>query len=436
MSIIYKFQEIGGRIAAQRHMSAIKDGIIISLPVTLAGSLFLIIRFFPIPNWDTFMQTIFGANWSLVLSYPIAATFDLIGVIACIGISYRLSESYKVDPLLGSIISLCGYFTIVPSFFIQNIEGTTKMLEITNVWRFQYTGAASLFVVLITSIFSTEIYRTIIQKGFVIKLPDMVPPNVSKSFLAVVPAFTVLCTMWIIRLLLASTPFETLHNLINTIITRPITSLGSTLPGYAILIFLKDLFWSLGIHGSNALSPIFQPLEATFRDANRIAAQMGEQLPYVISGQLWREIFTQIGGGGNTLPLVVMCAFFAKSEKIKSIGKLSLAPGIFGINEPIIFGLPIVLNPIMIIPFILSPLAGVLIAYTATSIGLVAKMPGIDIPWTTPPIINAYLSSGGKISVVICQIAIIGISGLIYFPFFKIMDKQALREEQEQIIEK
>lgn len=429
MGFMDKFQEIGSLIAAQRHMSAIRDGIMATLPVTLAGSLFLIIRFLPIPGWNNILESVLGVNYGIILSYPIVATYDMVGLITLVSVSYRLATSYKVDPLAGSVIAICGYFTLTPSFHIQNIVELDKTMEISGVWALQYTGAQSLFVILLCSIVSVEIYRKIIQKGIVIKLPDMVPPNVSNNFIAIVPTLVVLSIMLVIRILLEMTPFGTIHNLINQTIQAPLMSLGNTLFGYAVLIFFKDLFWTIGIHGPNALQPILQPMEILFRDANRLAFEAGDSLPYIFSPP-FRTLFIQLGGSGNTFMFTLMCLFLGKSERIKSIGKLALGPAIFQINEPIIFGVPVVLNPVMMIPFVLASFSGVLIPYLGMSIGLVSKLPGIGIPWTTPNIINAYIGSGGSISVVVTQIIVLIVTGLIYYPFFKMIDKQALKEEQ------
>ncbi|MGL4676248.1 MAG: PTS sugar transporter subunit IIC [Brevinema sp.] len=428
MTFLEKFSELGYKFGNQRHMDALKNGLMLALPATLGGSLFLILRFLPIPGWNGILESILGSNYGTILSYPVAATFDMIGIITLIGVSYYLAESYKVSPISGVITALCGYFTLTPSFHLQNIEELDRSLQINGVWGLQYTGATSLFVIILCAIASVEIYRKIVQKGFFIKLPDMVPPNVANNFITVIPLFTVLFTMWVIRILIALTPFETIHNLITTLIQTPLMQLGNTFFGYATLIFFKDLFWTIGIHGPNMMGPILQPLELAFGDANRLAFETGESLPYIFTYP-FRGNFLQLGGSGNTFMFTIMCAFFAKSERLKSIGKLSLGPAFFQINEPIMFGIPIVLNPIMMIPFIFSSFISILIAYTGMSTGLVSKFPGITIPWTTPPIINAYLTSNGSLSVVLTQIVILVVTALMYYPFFLIIDKQALQEE-------
>ena len=433
MSFMDKFQEIGFKFSNQRHMDAIKNGVLSSLPATLAGSLFLIIRFLPVPGWAGFLETVLGPNYGAILSYPVAATFDMAGIIVLLSVAYNLAKSYKVDPFMGAIIALSGYFTLTPSFHMQKVAELDKMMQVSGSWALSYTGASSLFITIFTALVSVEIYRKVVQKGFVIKLPDMVPPNVSNNFMAIIPTFIVLVVMWFIRVIISLTPYDTIHNLVSVMIQTPLLKLGNTFLGYSVLIFLKDLFWTIGIHGPNMLSPILLPIEILFRDANRLAFETGEALPYIFATP-YRSLFIQLGGSGNTFMFTLMCAFLGKSERVKSIGKLALGPAIFQINEPIIFGIPIVLNPIMMVPFLLSSFSGVAVGYLGMSLGLVGRLPGIDIPWTTPPIINAYMASNGDLTVVLAQIVTLMVTAVIYYPFFIIVDKQALAEERGETI--
>ena len=298
MSFMDKFQEIGFKFSNQRHIDAVKNGVLASLPGTLAGSVFLIIRYFPIPGWAGFLETVLGPNYAEILSYPIAATFDMVGIAVLLGVAYNLARSYEVNPFMGSIIALSGYFTLTPSFHMQNVAELDQMIQVSGTWALSYTGAGSLFVVIFTALISVEIYRKTVQRGFVIKLPDMVPPNVSNNFMAIIPTFIVLVVMWIVRIIISLTPYDTIHNLINVIIQAPLLNLGNTFWGYSILMFLKDLLWTVGIHGPNLISPILTPLEILFRDANRIAFEAGETLPYIFT-QSFRNIFVQNGEIGR-----------------------------------------------------------------------------------------------------------------------------------------
>jgi PTS system cellobiose-specific IIC component len=163
---------------------------------------------------------------------------------------------------------------------------------------------------------------------------------------------------------------------------------------------------------------------------NMTAYQAHQPLPHIVTQQFF-DNFIHIGGTGVTFGLVLAMVLFAKSQQMKQLGRLALAPGIFNINEPVIFGLPIVLNPIMIIPFVLTSIVTVIVTFLGMDMGLVAKPVGIAVPWTMPPIISGYLASGGHISGAVMNIVNIAISFVIYLPFFKIYDKAKKREEDE-----
>jgi PTS system cellobiose-specific IIC component len=162
---------------------------------------------------------------------------------------------------------------------------------------------------------------------------------------------------------------------------------------------------------------------------NLDAYKAGQEIPNIVSQNMF-DIFVSIGGSGGTLGLVILMMTRAKSAHLKELGKLSIAPGLFNINEPIIFGTPIVMNPLMLIPFLLSPAVAVTLAYFTMKMGLVAKLPGIAAPWTSPAGIGAFIASGGKISAGLLQFVIVLVQIVIWYPFFKIMDKQKYDEEQ------
>lgn len=179
---------------------------------------------------------------------------------------------------------------------------------------------------------------------------------------------------------------------------------------------------------ASIVSGILSPIWLTLMDQNRVAFQAGKPVPNVVTAQFF-DVFQNMGGSGTTFSLAILLLLFSKSRQLKEIGKLSIGPGCFNINEPIIFGLPIVMNPILIIPFILAPLVAVTITYWSMKLGLVAKPVGIAMPWTTPPFISGYIATGGKISGVVIQIITFLVSGMIYYPFFKMWDKKKVEEE-------
>ena len=420
---------VAGRIGNQKHVQAIRDGIIVTMPLTIIGSVFLIIGNFPIPAYTKWLAETGIAE---KLGYPVTASFGLMGVIACIGIAYRLSEKYNVDALTGAVLSLCTFVLVTP----YNIPFLQDGKEIGTVGgiAFSFLDSGGLFVGLIMSIFTVEIYRIIVQKDIIIKMPDGVPPAVAKSFAALIPGMIILTVVWIIRLGLMYTPFEDMHNIVRVILVGPLTKIGGTYWGALVVTLLIHLLWMTGIHGAALIMGIISPVTYKLMAENNaayMAGARGTELPHVVTTQFF-DIFQSMGGSGSTFSLAIILFLFSKSKQLKEIGKLAVGPAFFNINEPILFGLPIVMNPLMLIPFVLSPVVVITITYWSMKLGLVSRLAGIAIPWTTPPVLGGALATA-SISGGVIQVISMVLTFFIYYPFFKIMDAQKLEEERSAV---
>lgn len=420
---------VAGRIAAQRHLQALRDGLILTMPLIIVGSLFLILGFIPIPGYADFMAGIFGEAWLSKLLYPVGATFDIMALIAAFGIAYRLAEKYGLDALSAGAISVAAFLLATPYQVSFLPEGAKEAIMVGGAIPTALMGSKGLFVAMLVAMLSTEIYRFVVQRNIVIRMPDGVPPAVSKSFIALIPGFFVIAIIWILRLIIEQTSFASLHNIVGELLGKPLGVLGGSLIGSLVAVLLIQLLWSCGLHGASIVGGVMGPIWLSSMDANRIAFQDGQNLPNIFTQQFF-DIFIYVGGSGATLALVIAMLFWAKSQQMKQLGRLAIGPGLFNINEPITFGMPIVMNPLMIVPFILAPLVMVITTYIAMSTGLVAKPAGIAVPWTMPPIIGGYLAAGGKVSGAILQIVNFVICFGIYYPFFKMWDRQKLAEER------
>ena len=421
-----KLMPVAGKVANQRHLSAIKDGMVITLPFIIVGSVFLILGNLPIPALANFYaNNPTGQLISKWLSYPVDVTFNLLGFIACIGISYKLAQHYKLDEVSGVILSLLSFFLVTPFTFI--IEKTGE--SVNGIIPLTRLGSQGLFVAIIMSIFTIEVFNFIVKKNIVIKMPDSVPPSVAKSFAALIPGFVVIFLSLAIRIGFEVSPFKNIHEVAKVLLTGPITAVGASFPGMVILSLMNNLLWSCGIHGSNLITGgIASPALLALADQNRAAFAAGKAIPNVVTTPFF-DVFHNMGGSGATFALAIMLLFLSKSQQLKEIGKLAIAPAFFNINEPILFGLPIVMNPVLIIPFILAPLISSSVTYWAMYFGLVAKTAGIVIPWTTPPFIAGFLATGGHFSGLLMQVVNFLITAIIYYPFFKLWDKRKLDEE-------
>lgn len=423
-----KFMPFAGKLAAQRHLGALKDGIILAMPMIIIGSVFLILGFLPIPGYADFMASVFGPNWLAKITYPTDATFNMMGLIAAFGIAYRLAERYGIDAITSGVISLCAFLLATPFNVPFTPEGATTAVAVGGAIPVALMGSKGLFVAILIALFSTEVYNFIVKKDIVIKMPDGVPPAVSKSFVALIPGFIVITIIFIIRLIIEYFGINSIHDVVQLVLGGPLGVLGGSLIGSIVAYGLIMMLWSAGLHGTNIVGGVLNPVWLMATEENQLAFRAGEELPNILTAQFF-EVFVNIGGTGATFGLMLLMLFWAKSRQMKQLGKLSAGPGTFMINEPIIFGTPIVMNPLLIIPFFLTPLVLIVVTYYSMKLGLVAKPAGIAIPWTTPPIIGGYLATGGKISGAIMQLVNIVIAFTIYFPFFRMWDKMKKAEE-------
>jgi len=261
-------------------------------------------------------------------------------------------------------------------------------------------------------------------------MPDGVPPTVEKSFAALIPAGVSLSVFFVINIVFAMTPFENAFNFVFVILQTPLLKLGNTLPAMVIAYIFLHFFWFFGVNGGSVVGAVFNPILQTLSAENLAALQAGQAMPNIICQQ-FQDLFATFGGAGSTLSLLIAMLLFCHSKRVKELGKLALVPGIFGINEPIIFGLPILLNPLMLVPFMLVPTINIIISYFCMSIGLVPLCTGVAIPWTMPVIVSGFLATGWQGSVLQALLLVLGV--FIYMPFIKMMDKQYLADENKAV---
>jgi cellobiose PTS system EIIC component len=421
------FMPLAEKIGRNKYLMSIRDGFLISTPLLIVGSFFLLIANFPIPGWNDFFTNILGEGWDGFISKPVSATFDIMAVLAVVGIGYSFSEKMKVDRLFGAATALVSWLILMPYKVPVKAElSKTGEAIFVNGIPTGWTGAKGIFVGIICAFAAVHIYAWVNKKGWVIKMPAGVPPTVTKSFAALIPAGVVMLTFCAINWLFALTPYESAFNFIYVILQTPLLNLGNTLGAMVTAYIFLHFFWFFGVNGGSVVGAVFNPILQTLAAENLQALKEGLPIPNIISQQ-FQDLFATFGGCGSTLSLLIAMLLFCKSKRVKELGKLALIPGIFGINEPIVFGLPIVLNPTILVPFMLVPTMNIVIAYFAMNLGLVPYTNGIQIPWTTPPIISGFLATDWRGAVLQAILLVLGV--VIYLPFIKMMDKQYLIDE-------
>jgi len=412
------------KMAEQRHLKAVRDGMVSTIPLTIVGSFFLIIAFPPVPQgWKESMALFIWIQNNIGdILIPFRLSMGMVAVYATYNIGHSLAKGYKLDGVSGGTLSLLAFFmSMIPS-----VATGSDGASLGYVVPVSKLGGAGLFVGILTAFIAVETMKLFRDRGITIKMPEGVPESVARSFEALFPTVAVVILMWIVVVFLK---FD-IHNLFNAVFS-PLTGLVDTPVGAVVLVLLITMLWTAGIHGVSVIGAMARPIWLEMLTANADAMQAGaENLPY-ITPEPFFQWFIWIGGSGGTLGLVI-AMLFARSKYLKDLGRASILPAVFNINEPIIFGLPIMLNPFFTIPFILGPVLTTIITYTVMSMNLVAK-PVILAPWTFPAPIGAYLTTGGDIKAVLLCLFNIAFMGAIYYPFLKAYDKKMAAQEEEEI---
>ncbi|MFQ7652784.1 MAG: PTS sugar transporter subunit IIC [Enterococcus gallinarum] len=418
-----KLMPVANKVGMQRHMVAIRKGIIATLPLTIVGSFFTILLNFPIESVAAFIEP-----YREVLDIPFRYTVGLLALYATFGIASSLAKSYKLDSLTAGILATMSFLIMAapPIRVLESVEGVIDAGRFINVANL---GSGSLFGAIVTAILSVEIYRFFIVKNITIKIPDGVPPEVTNSFMALIPGGAILVLFWVIRHIIG---FDINGFLSNLLMPLKDVLAGNSLFGGLLTVFLICFFWVLGIHGPAIMGPVIRPFwDISIAENMEVFQSTGNahELPNIFTEQ-FLQWFVWIGGAGTTLALVVLF-LFSKSNYLKQLGRLSILPGIFNINEPVIFGAPIVMNPILGIPFLVAPLITTTISYFATTTGIVPMM-AARLGFAIPAPIAAWMSTNWSVAAGILVVVNFLITLAIYYPFFKVFEKQQLEREEGQ----
>ena len=444
MAVLEQLSMKMAKISEQRHLRAIRDGIVSTLPLIIVGSVFLILAFPPFPKeWGI---SVLAKKYAVQMLLPYRMTMFIMGLYAVMGIGYSLAKSYKLDGITGAILSVCAFLlTIMPKMInpvevinqtvngqaVQIIveEGTkgSQLLQedLGYVMQMSKLGSAGLFVGIIVAIFAVEVYRLTTTTGFKIRMPEAVPESVARSFEALTPAAIIIFTLTILTYWLKID----LHDIIGSVI-KPILKFSDSWFSVILIVFMITFFWSFGIHGDSIVGSVVRPLWLMLLEQNATALANGQPVPHIAAEPLY-QWFVWIGGSGTTIGFALLLLFKSKSAYGKTLGKAAILPSIFNINEPIIFGAPIVLNPTLLPPFIIVPIVNATIAYFAMAAGLVNRVTSTP-PWTLPGPIGAFLATNGDFRALILNVILIVISIIIYYPFFNVYEKELLAEERAE----
>ncbi|QTU83256.1 PTS sugar transporter subunit IIC [Carnobacteriaceae bacterium zg-C25] len=427
------------KLAEQRHLRAIRDGIIATLPIIVVASMFMVIAFLPNSLPESWGITQFIKTNQATILLPYRVSMYIMTLYAVFGIGYSLSKSYDLDGLSGAVLSeLAFLLTIIPVAIPAASKGVKAVAQTSeDVAKFVAAvpagfhlpmpnlGSAGMFVGILSAFFAVEVYRFTQKSGFKISMPPQVPASVARSFEALTPTFIVLLSVATLTMFFK----VNVHTIVSDAV-KPLVSASDSLPSVIIIIVLTQFFWSFGIHGWSIVGSLARPLWVVLLDQNTEAFASGATVANTAAEPFY-QWFVMIGGSGATIGLAISL-LFARSAYLKALGRTPFLPAVFNINEPLVFGTPLVLNPTLMIPFIAAPLVNGIVAWIAFSTGLVHRVVA-SAAWTLPGPIGSFFATGGDVKGAILSVVLILLSILIYFPFFKMYDNQMLKQEQEEM---
>ncbi|MDD9140740.1 PTS transporter subunit EIIC [Enterococcus avium] len=427
-----KLTEVLGNFATKvnsfRYIMVIKNAFASLIPVIITGAFGTLFSAMVFDNENGLARIkalSFLAELKPISSAVSYVTLSFLTIYAVFLIGIELARLNNVKGIFPGIVAVMSYLSV--NLFVYeyvNADNITVIAE--NVLAKQYTDTKGLFLGMFVAIASIELYCWLgRQERLKLKMPDTVPTNVSESFSALFPTILTVAIIATAGFVIKAVTGMYAYDIIYNIVQRPLEGIVQGLPGILLLMFIAQVFWVIGIHGNQMVKPVREPLLLAAIAVNTEAFEAGKEIPNIITMPFW-DMYMSMGGSGVTIGLLIAILLVSKREDMREITKLSLAPGIFNINEPVIFGMPIMLNPILAIPFIATPLITGTIGYVATSLGFAAKAV-VMVPWPMPPIVNAYLATAGDIGAVVTQIICIIVSILIYLPFVKVSNKAAIK---------
>lgn len=435
------FLKIAGKLGSQKHLIAIRDAFIAMFPLTMAGAIAVLLNVLvrDIPNnmgWTGFaeaMQPLIELN-----GYVYFGTIAIMALAFVFALGYNRAQAEKLNPIAGGLVSFAAFISTIPQTLtiVTDLTGLdksvlTKLTDLglmvsgsnleTSQWgviTVAYAGATGLFAAMLIGLLSAEVYIFFMKKNVIIKMPDSVPPAVNKAFASMIPGIAAIYASALIGYLATLLTGQALNDLISTYIQQPLMGLSQGWFSVVLLAFLVQLFWFFGLHGHNVLGPVMDGiyLPALLENtATYEATKDVSQLPY-----LWTrgsfDAYGQMGGSGVTIALIIAIFLFSKRQEYRAVAKLSAPMGIFNINEPITFGIPMVLNPLFVVPWLIVPPVCVGIAYAATAAGLIPPV-YVSIPWITPPGLYAFLATGGNVMAGLVSLFNVFVAFCIWAPF-------------------
>ena len=414
-------------------VTAIKNGMLYPIPFIVIGAVFLILGQFPIQGVQDYLNEI---GLGPIFMQANNASFGIMALFAVFGIAYSWVRDEGHDAVPAGMLAIVVDIILQPDTVksvtsIANPERVSTAWQVSGVIDKAWLGGKGMIVAIIVGLLVGWSYSWFMKKGFTIKLPEQVPANVAASFTALIPGaaiVTVATAIYgIFKLGFNTTMVEWIYATIQT----PLQHATDGPLGVVVVAFLPVFLWFFGVHGATIVGGIMTPLLLANNGDNLALYKAGKLTldngAHIVT-QAFMDQFITVTGSGMTIGLVIFMLVRAKSVQMKTLGKLEIVPALFNINEPILFGLPLVLNPLLAIPFILTPLVSGFATYAVIAMGIIPPFNGMYVPWTTPAIVSGLIVGGWQGA--LWQAVMLVMTGFMYYPFARKYDKVLLAEEQ------
>ncbi|MCW9651028.1 PTS sugar transporter subunit IIC [Klebsiella oxytoca] len=411
-----KITPMAGAIGQQKYVTSIRDGFITALPFMIVGS-FLLVFIFPPFSPDTtwgfaraWLQ--FSLDHRDALMLPFNFSMGVMTLFIAVGIAASLAKHHNLDSLTAGMLSLMSFLLVAAPLKDGQISTA-------------YFSGQGIFTAILVAIYSTELYAFLKRHNITIRLPPEVPAGVARSFEILIPVLAIVLTLHPLNLFIEAQLGMIIPEAIMSLV-KPLVAASDTLPAILLSVLVCQVRWFAGIHGALIVTGIMNPFWMANLSINQAAMAAGTAIPHIYVQGFW-DHYLLIGGVGSTLPLALML-LRSKAVHLRTIGRMGVVPGVFNINEPILFGAPIIMNPLFFLPFVLVPMVNATLAYFALKLDLVSRVVSMT-PWTTPAPIGASWAANWSFSPVIMCLICMATAMVMYLPFLKAYEKQLLEQE-------
>lgn len=434
-SLLGRITDTSQKMASEVHLRSLRDSFVIAVPFLVLAGLFIMFNFVFLDPKGMLSGVLSGEVLLRLRDIGdriLNGTMNILSLMLVVLIAWNIASKKQFStPVIPAMVALAAFYVLMPVTIMQTPAAGGDAIALTGVVPYSSTNAGGVFLAIITAIVATNIFLWISKsQRLQIRLGEEVPPMVVQSFQSM---FSIMLTIGLFALVAFAVNVlsgSEVQVLIQTVIQAPLVHLTTNLPGFLTLTTLTNLLFSLGIHPSGIINPILEPPLLVAMQENMSAFASGQTPPHIIVLP-FRDLYGHMGGTGSTLALLLAIFVRSKLASHRKFSRTVIAPGLFNINEPVIFGFPVLYNPLLMIPFIIYPQINFIIAYYATSWGMVSKIVAY-VPWSVPPLLSGWLGSGGDFRNVVLQLILLAIGVFAYLPFLMAYEKSLIQSENKK----